>query len=111
MSLCEQMARQSSNKVPIPINGRPQFASVQEFGGNRQNLPLTGETSTSSSQVMFNPGFSFSQMPICFYPVPAAQPQMQQYFKVPASLPHQQYWTVQQPQYVEVIKPNQASGN
>lgn len=110
MSLCEQMARQSS-KVPTPLNGRPPFPTVQEFAGNRQNLPLTGETSTSSSQVMFNPGFSFSQMPVCFYPVATQQP-TQHYYKV-AAAPHQQYWAVQQQpaQYVEVIKPNQASGN
>lgn len=61
MTLCEQMARQSNSKQPTVLNSNgnlngPQFPTIQEFAGNPQNVPLTGETSTSSSQIMFNPG-------------------------------------------------------
>lgn len=64
ISLCEQIARQNINsKDQAPSNGfvntYPQFPTVQEFAGNRQNVPLTGETSTSSTQILFNPGMHF----------------------------------------------------
>lgn len=79
MSLCDQMARQNSNFQSKSQNVQPSFSTVQDFSGaNRQNIPLTGETSTSSSQIMFNPGFSFSPTPICFYPAPATP----QYYRV-----------------------------
>lgn len=69
------------------------FPSIQEFQGDgiRQNIPLTGETSTATSQVMFNPGFSFSPTPICFYPQPAVQPS----FFRPSAV-GSQMWAMQQ---------------
>lgn len=60
LSLCDQITRQNSNnnfQSKSQNVVQPTFASVQDFSGtNRQNIPLTGETSTSSSQIMFNPG-------------------------------------------------------
>lgn len=61
MTLCQHMARQSNSKQPAVLNSNvnlngPQFSTIQELASNPQNVPLTGETSTSSSQIMFNPG-------------------------------------------------------
>lgn len=97
MSLCDQMARQNNNFQSKSQNIQPNFATVQDFSGaNRQNIPLTGETSTSSSQIMFNPGFSFSPTPICFYPAPATP----QYYRMQQP-GNAHLWAVQpQPQIV-----------
>lgn len=129
MTLCEQMARQSNAKQPTVLNSNgnfnvQQFPTVQEFPGNPQNVPLTGETSTSSSQIMFNPGtfanqifrisietqlynisligYSFSSTPICFYPSSALP--IQPYYRIQQP----QYWPMH-PQYVEVVKPSQVA--